>query len=117
MQDLLLNELMWKGDFYSWSNKQLDSDRIYRRLKRAMGNDGSIMQYGQLVLDYMLPHISDHSPMFFDMSLTSCNNKIPFKFFNIWANHETFVLIVQRSWSGRLHGNNIIVEELHRRSK
>lgn len=29
VQDLLLNEVMWKGEFCSWSNKQLGSARIF----------------------------------------------------------------------------------------
>ncbi|XP_070017064.1 uncharacterized protein LOC142172435 [Nicotiana tabacum] len=45
--NLSLNELPWKGDYYTWSNKQQGSDRIYsRRLDRAMANDEWMLHYG-----------------------------------------------------------------------
>ncbi|KAK4736882.1 hypothetical protein R3W88_000579 [Solanum pinnatisectum] len=83
VQDLFLNELLWKGEFYSWSNKQLGSDRIYSRLDRAIGNDEWMMQYGQLVVEYKPPHISYHSPMLLDMKLKPSNTQTPFRFFNL----------------------------------
>ncbi|KAH0689336.1 hypothetical protein KY289_016694 [Solanum tuberosum] len=106
VQDLFLNELLWKGEFYSWSNKHLGSDKIYSRLDMAIGNDEWMMQYGQLVVEYKLPHISYHSPMLLDMKLKPSNTQTPFRFFNVWARHEEFASIVQRSWSGNLPGDD-----------
>ncbi|KAH0648141.1 hypothetical protein KY285_033389 [Solanum tuberosum] len=85
----------------------MGSDRIFSRLDRAMGNDEWMMQYGQLVLDYKLPHISDHSLMHLDMKLQTSNTKTPFRFFNVWAKHKDFDSIVHRSWSGGLQGNKL----------
>lgn len=41
---LLLNELQWKGEYYTWSNKQHGLDRVYSRLDRGFGNHDWMMQ-------------------------------------------------------------------------
>lgn len=83
VQALFLNKLLWKGEYYSWTNRTIGSNRIYSRLDRAMGNDEWMMQYGHLVLDYRLPHISDHSPMLLGVHLNLGSAKSPFRFFNV----------------------------------
>ncbi|XP_019255156.1 PREDICTED: uncharacterized protein LOC109233746 [Nicotiana attenuata] len=50
-----LTELPWKGDYYTWSNKQHGSDRV--------------------------------------------SSKVPFRFFNIWAEHDDFSQVVTSIWS------------------
>ncbi|XP_019257657.1 PREDICTED: uncharacterized protein LOC109235864 [Nicotiana attenuata] len=60
---LNLNELAWTGDYYTWSNKQSDAERISSRIDRAFGNYEWMMQWGHVVTEYGLPYISDHSPM------------------------------------------------------
>ncbi|XP_019237680.1 PREDICTED: uncharacterized protein LOC109217852 [Nicotiana attenuata] len=38
IHDLLLNEVRWTGEYYTWTNKQQTNDRICSRLDRAFGN-------------------------------------------------------------------------------
>ena len=39
MRDMGINELQWKGNYYTWINKQCGRDRISSRIVRAFGND------------------------------------------------------------------------------
>lgn len=80
MHDLLLTEILWKGDYYTWSNIQLGPNRIFRRLDRAMGNDEWMLNYGQLVLDYRLSSISDHSHIVLNMCIKPSSIRNSFRF-------------------------------------
>ncbi|XP_060190867.1 uncharacterized protein LOC132620191 [Lycium barbarum] len=102
VQALNINELMWIGEYYTWSNKQRGANRVYNRIDRAFGNDEWMLQYGQLDVDYGLPHISDHAPMIITLKDDEPCIKIPFKFFNVWADHDQFLTLVDEAWEGRV---------------
>ena len=34
-----INELQWKGNYYTWNNKQIGNARISSKIDRAFGND------------------------------------------------------------------------------
>ncbi|KAH0744663.1 hypothetical protein KY290_032656 [Solanum tuberosum] len=86
LHDLSLNELSWKCD--TWTNKQKGSDRICS------------IQWGHVVLNYGLPNISDHAPMMLNMT-TQPSTKPPFRFFNVWAEHSSFLSLVEKEWQKR----------------
>lgn len=44
MQSTLLNELPWKGDYYTWNNKQKGNDGVCSRLERHLGNSEWMMK-------------------------------------------------------------------------
>ncbi|XP_070028681.1 uncharacterized protein [Nicotiana sylvestris] len=46
IHDLLLNEVKWTGEYYTWTNKQQSNDRICSRLDRAFGNHDWMMEWG-----------------------------------------------------------------------
>lgn len=64
-----------------------------------------MLKYDHLILDIRLPYITDHSPLVMDMQLQLTNIKTLFRFFSRWTQHDTFTIIVQRSWQSRLIGN------------
>lgn len=45
VQDLMINEFMWKGNYYTW-NKQLGEGKVSSRLDRAHNNHDYMMQWG-----------------------------------------------------------------------
>ncbi|XP_019261721.1 PREDICTED: uncharacterized protein LOC109239590 [Nicotiana attenuata] len=92
-----------KGDYYTWTNKQQDGDRIWSRIDRAMGNAEWMMQFGHLTTEFKLPHISNHSPMMIHTNLREPKIKPPFKFFNVWASHKNFPKMVKDCWEQALH--------------
>nr|XP_010313012.1 uncharacterized protein LOC104644632 [Solanum lycopersicum] len=58
-----INELQWKGNYYTWNNKQSGNARISSRIDRAFGNDAWMDKWGHVILKYGNPGVSDHSPM------------------------------------------------------
>lgn len=83
LHDIMVDELPWKGEYYTWTNKQLGSARICSRIDRAFGNHDWMMQWGQIQIEYYLPHLSDHTPMMFTMTGIQHRVKASFKFFNV----------------------------------
>ncbi|XP_060217125.1 uncharacterized protein LOC132644554 [Lycium barbarum] len=98
VQDLHMNDLTWKGEFYTWSNKQTGADRVWSRIDRAFGNANWLMQWGHVQSEYDMPHIPDHSRMLLQLYKAPQSGKTPFRFFNIWAEHDQFPRILQEVW-------------------
>lgn len=107
VQELLLNKLNWMGDYYTWTNKQLGNDRICNRLDIAFGNHEWMIKWGHTKLIYDLPSMSDHSPMILELHTYQRNLKVPFRFFNVWADHKDFIPRVQDIWHIQIDGTNM----------
>ncbi|XP_016448119.1 uncharacterized protein LOC107773183 [Nicotiana tabacum] len=98
IHNLLLNELPWKRDYYTWSNNQQGAERIVSRIDRIFGNDNWMMNWGHVHTEYDIPLISDHSPMFVNIKTVKLNIKTPFRFFNVWVSHDEFDTNVGTLW-------------------
>ncbi|XP_075111394.1 uncharacterized protein LOC142181775 [Nicotiana tabacum] len=92
--DLLLSELQWKDEYYIWSNKQGGADRVCSRLDRAFGNHEWMLQWGNVVIEYELPFIFDHSPMILSLKTKARNINVPFGFFNVWTSHQDILTML-----------------------
>ncbi|XP_019227130.1 PREDICTED: uncharacterized protein LOC109208467 [Nicotiana attenuata] len=82
IQQAGLSELPWKGDYYTWTNKQPEADRVYSRLDRVFGNYEWMMTWGHWETTYDLPQISDHNPMILTLAASSWKGKIVASFWN-----------------------------------
>lgn len=102
VHDLLLNELNWRGEYYTWTNKQHGDDRICSRLDRAFGNYEWMMQWGQVTTEYNVPGIFDHAPIILNLHSNKWKGQSPFRIFNIWTEHESFLESVKKVWSQSL---------------
>ncbi|XP_060182758.1 uncharacterized protein LOC132612661 [Lycium barbarum] len=107
VQQLNITELSWRGEYYTWSNKQLGTDRICSRIDRLFGNVDWMMKWGHVTTDYDLPHVSDHAPMLLNIQEVQWSIKTPFRFFNIWAGHDSFLRIVKIVWDKKLDSNKM----------
>ncbi|XP_075091756.1 uncharacterized protein LOC142171931 [Nicotiana tabacum] len=67
-QQRTLTNLHWKGDYYTWTNKQPGVDRVSSRLDRVFGNYEWMMSWGHVETNYGLPQISDHAHMLLTLS-------------------------------------------------
>ena len=61
VRDMEVTELQWKGNYYTWNNKQCGEDRIESRIDTAFGNDEWMDKWGHVITKYENPNISDHS--------------------------------------------------------
>ena len=98
VKDMGITELHWKGNYYTWTNKQVGAARIASRIDRAFGNDCWMDKWGHVSLDYGVPGVSDHSPMHFTLQKSCHQIRVGFKFFNVWIEHEAFLEIVETVW-------------------
>ncbi|XP_070057680.1 uncharacterized protein [Nicotiana tomentosiformis] len=120
IQQLMLNELTWKGDYYTWKNKQQGGDRIWSRIDRAFGNAEWMVKYGHLLNEYKLPHISDDCSMMITTNVREPRIRTTFKFFDVWATHENFLHLVEDNWKQRYHSHtmrNIWIKQKELREK
>nr|XP_019069479.1 uncharacterized protein LOC109120276 [Solanum lycopersicum] len=63
VRDMEITKLQWKGNYYTWNNKQCGEDRIASRIDRVFGNDEWMDKWGHVITEYGNPNISDHIPM------------------------------------------------------
>lgn len=54
VQNLLLNEITWNGDYYTLTYRQIRDDKIYSSLDTTFGNDLQMLKWGHLYIDYDL---------------------------------------------------------------
>ncbi|XP_059281084.1 uncharacterized protein LOC132034737 [Lycium ferocissimum] len=106
IQNTALTELAWKGEYFTWSNKQLGNARVCTRIDRVFGNHEWMMNWGHIVIEYEVPNVSDHAPMVLSLKTSLWNRKTPL-FFNIWATHDKFLPIVSDRWKYRLVGHRM----------
>ncbi|XP_020266660.1 uncharacterized protein LOC109842165 [Asparagus officinalis] len=87
-----LKHIKSTGCFFTWSNKQDASTRVWSRLDRILVNDDWIFQYTSSQVEYLMPHCSDHSPgLLTTGDEVNCEGKRPFKFFAMWTKHPDFL--------------------------
>lgn len=91
----MVSELPWKGEYYTWTDKQLGDARICSRIYRAFGNHEWMMLWGHVQIEYALPQLSDHTPMLFNLTSSQHIIKAPFRFFNVWVDHPEFLEILE----------------------
>lgn len=65
ISDIEVSQVACAGPYYSWSNKSLGSARVWSRIDWAFGNSEWQMVYGDVVVQYLPPSVSDHSPLVF----------------------------------------------------
>ncbi|XP_010667082.1 uncharacterized protein LOC104884178 [Beta vulgaris subsp. vulgaris] len=87
-----LSEFKSCGHFFSWSNKGTSDARISSRIDRGLVSSLWITKYPHVVVDYMNPGLSVHSPLIFQCAQTAQGKVRPFKFFNHMAGHAEFLL-------------------------
>ncbi|PHT83800.1 hypothetical protein T459_12243 [Capsicum annuum] len=57
-----------------------------------------MQQWGHMPMEYGLPNVSDHSPMFIKLTRLQQHTRVPFKFFNVWVEHREFLYTVEMRW-------------------
>ena len=95
-----LTDLNSVGCFYTWTN-----NTIWSKLDRAMVNN-QWFNSGINGLANFLPAgcLSDHSPCIVTIFQHERGGRVPFKFFNMWASHESYHSTVQNAWRQDVYG-------------
>lgn len=96
--NIYLTKIPWRGDYFTWTNRQQGDARVCSRIDRILGNDIWMMKYVHLVTDYEEPYISYHNLMTTAIRNSVTRIKYPFRFSNVWASHIIFQSLVTVGW-------------------
>ncbi|XP_074266559.1 uncharacterized protein LOC141589836 [Silene latifolia] len=92
------------GSFFTWTNKQEASQRVYSRIDRVMINDEWINMFPESFANFLPEGLYDHCPCIVQLEEDTRKRKIPFRYFNMWAKAPEFMNIVTKHWSAGIYG-------------
>ena len=104
----------FKGPIFTWSNRQ-DDTFIAKKLDRVLVSDSWHLHFAHSKVEFLPPEISDHCPMLVQLEKRYDSSPKPFKFFNYWTKHTSFLAAVKESWMEPMLGSPM--EKLHRKLK
>ena len=107
VKDIGINEIQWKGNYYTWNNKQIGYARSSSRIDRAFGNDTWMDKWGHVTLEYGNPGVSDHISMQLLLHQNYQQVRASFKFFNKWIEHKSFLELVEKVWKQK-NGSDVM---------
>ena len=88
--------LSYSGPLYTWSNCQLDGF-LARKLDRVLINDNWLTKFAHSMVEFLVLEVSDHCPAFIQLYYDNESPPKPFRFFNYWTKHSSFLDIVEKS--------------------
>lgn len=89
MEGVGLDDMDSMGEFYSWSNKQVDNI-IYSRINMVLGNVEWFIKYDDLTLTMKPPGIFDHAILYLKCKTQRLHHKRHFKFKNFITHLEGY---------------------------
>ncbi|CAI9094684.1 OLC1v1030462C1 [Oldenlandia corymbosa var. corymbosa] len=92
-----LTDMPYSGNFFTWSNKHQNGQRMCSKLDRIMVNS-CWMSTLQSQATFLSPGISDHSPGVAEL-LPQRRAHPPFRFCNFWTKEDDFRSTVSSAWS------------------
>ncbi|XP_031095329.1 uncharacterized protein LOC115999629 [Ipomoea triloba] len=90
-----LREVTSYGGPFSWWNGRQGEQAVWKKLDRCMVNaewDENLKTHNQ----YLSKASSDHSPMVLTVEPQIKFGKKPFRYLNVWSEHEQFIGVVRR---------------------
>ncbi|MQM00346.1 hypothetical protein Taro_033080 [Colocasia esculenta] len=104
-----LMDLKIVGKTLSWSNHSVGIRRIACRLDRALVNQCWLDSFQDSYVSYGDTLHSDHAQLTIFTEELIAGGPKPFRFFTMWAQHESFHSTVQNAWSLDAQGTPLFV--------
>ncbi|KAF7843116.1 reverse transcriptase [Senna tora] len=104
-------DLGFKGPKFTWSNKQLGGDLIKERLDRCFCNLVAREQYQNAMVIHLEAISSDHNPLIIDLKPMVKKGRRPFKFENMWMEHEDYAEVVGEGWDWE-EGKDDVIDQM-----
>ncbi|XP_062100396.1 uncharacterized protein LOC133806292 [Humulus lupulus] len=95
----LADELRSIGSHFTWTNNQSDGARIYSKLDRVFKNEEWIDLFQASVAVKQWDIFSDHCYCLIKVIQEVNFGFKPFRFYNMWMEHERFKVTVMQSWT------------------
>lgn len=93
-----IEDLRFMGKLITYSNCIKGDEYIACKLDRAFVNDDWKIKFPFAIATFLNHSIFDHTFCLVNCGLREKGRKIPFKFFNIWTQHERFLEIIKKYW-------------------
>ena len=103
IRDAKVDDLRYSGMHYTWTNQCIEN-LIMRKLDRVLVNEKWNLHFPLLEVRFLPAGISDHSPMVVKVTGNVQNIKKPFRFFDMWMDHDEFMPLVKKVWDQHLGG-------------
>lgn len=112
-----LIELPPKGSKQTWSVKQ-GENIFFLQIDWVSVNNKWLLQIPTQCANFLPQGISDHSPIKVEQFNSKRTCRGPFKYYNIWSVHPSFLEIVKEVWNSRIHGCAMLqVKNLEKKAK
>ncbi|KAK7250900.1 hypothetical protein RIF29_33662 [Crotalaria pallida] len=85
-----LQDMKYRGCFYTWDNKQYEGDRIWCKLDRTLVNADWISKWPILETEFLTSNVSDHSPALIRSDAQLHRSIGNFKFLNLCSYSNVF---------------------------
>jgi hypothetical protein len=113
VDDCRFTDLGFIGLPYTWNNKQQVPNNIKVRLDRGLGDDKFLEKFDSSTVRQIQTTESDHCALLVKINksewLQDDGGMKPFRFENMWAKHDRYGPLVERSWVTGAQN----MEELH----
>ncbi|KAI9397521.1 hypothetical protein POPTR_003G047001v4, partial [Populus trichocarpa] len=97
IREAKVDDLQYSGMHYTWSN-QCPENLIMRKLDRVLVNEKWNLNFPLSEARFLPSGMSDHSPMVVKVIGNDQNIKKPFRFFDMWMDHDEFMPLVKKVW-------------------
>ena len=104
MLELNLHPFKRIGHDFSWSNKEIGTDRICSKIDYALRNLAWLNYYAGITMKYGKPRQSDHTPLTLNLFNEHNCGARPFWFLNYKVDHEDFIKVVKEAWKSHNKG-------------
>ena len=104
---LELADIPFLGPIFTWMNRREGVNFIARKLDRCLQNECCLDVFPNVMTEVLQPGLSDHCPLVTRLNLRQDSGRrklYPFKFFNFWADHPTFLQLVKDAWNCDVFG-------------
>lgn len=105
----------FSGSMFTWSNKH--SVRfLERKLDRVLINSAWLNHFPKSSVQFLPPEVSDHCLSYLQLQSTTSSPPKPFKFYNCWVKHSSFLDMIKDTWSLPITGSamSILFNKLKR---
>lgn len=100
-----LVEPRWEGAAFTWTNKVIGPRRVTCKLDRVLINHEVLSRFQDVLATTGNCGFSDHAPIVLQLNHNGSQSPKPFRFFNMWTSHNSFLKTVEEAWKIRVIGN------------
>ncbi|XP_062118934.1 uncharacterized protein LOC133832635 [Humulus lupulus] len=102
-----LDDVKYSGNFYTWSNKQQGTDKIYSKIDRVMVNQAWMDKFPNAEAIFHNEGLFDHTPAVLTVHPDIPSGKKPFKYYRMWSSHPQYHQEVCRGWHQKVTGTKM----------